>query len=169
MLERGIWGSLSTWQDTDGTRWILVPVTGPLDTDLKISMTNGPVSRGALVAFKLEEEGGKVRLSPAWVSRDLASPLPPVVASGVVFAVSAGEFTRQIRTSDGIATVDERPKGSTNATLYAFDARTGKELYSSRNLVSGPASLTGVTVANGRVYFAGIDGTVYAFGMYMER
>jgi outer membrane protein assembly factor BamB len=169
VLERGIWGSLSTWQDTDGTRWILVPVTGPLHSDIKVSLANGPVSRGSIVAFKLEEEGGKVKLSPAWISRDLASPLPPVVASGVVFAVSAGEFTRQIKMSDGIATVDERPKGSTNATLYAFDARTGKELYSSRNQVSGPASLTGMTVANGRVYFAGIDGTVYAFGMYMER
>ena len=77
-----------------------------------------------------------------------------------MFALSAGEFTR--------TTAGERPKASTHATLYALDARTGKELYSSRNLVTVPASLTGMTVANGRVYFGGIDGTVYAFGMYLE-
>ena len=169
VLERGIWGSLSTWQDTDGTRWILAPVTGPLHLELKAPLTNGPAPNGSIVAFKMEEQGGKVTLSPAWVSRDLASPLPPVVASGVVFALSAGEFTRQVKVTDGTATVDERPKASTRATLYAFDAQTGRELYSSRNLVTVPASLTGMTVANGRVYFAGIDGTVYAFGLSMER
>ena len=65
--------------------------------------------------------------------------------------------------------MDERPKGSTRATLYALDARTGKELYSSRNLVAGPSALTGLTVANGRVYFGGVDGTLYAFGMHLER
>jgi outer membrane protein assembly factor BamB len=64
--------------------------------------------------------------------------------------------------------VDERPKGGTHATLYAIDAQTGMELYSSRNLVTTPAALTGLTVANGRVYFGGIDGSLYAFGMYME-
>ena len=95
--------------------------------------------------------------------------MPPVIANGVVFALSAGEFTRQVKASEGITTIDERPKGSTHATLYAFDARTGKELYSSRNQVAVPASLTGLTIANGRVYFGGIDGTLYAFGMYMER
>jgi len=77
------------------------------------------------------------------------SPLPPVIASGVVFALSAG-------------------KGATRATLYALDAATGKELYSSRNLVAAPASLAGMTVANGRVYFSTLDSTMYAFGMFME-
>jgi outer membrane protein assembly factor BamB len=135
---------------------------------LKAPITNGPTPNGFIVAFKLQEEGGKIMLTPGWISRDLDSPLPPVIANGVVFALSAGEFTRQVRTVDGVTTVDERPKGSTRATLYALDARTGKELYSSRNLVNGPASLTGLTVANGRVYFGGLDGTLYAFGMYVE-
>jgi hypothetical protein len=168
-IERGIWGSLSSWQDAEGTRWVLAPVTGPLHSDLKLPVTNGPAPNGSIVAFKVQDQDGKAALSPAWVSRDLASPLPPVIANGVVFALSAGEFTRQIKTADGITTLDERPKSSTRATLYAFDAQTGKELWSSRNLVPAPASLTGLTVANGRVYFGGIDGTLYAFGMYMER
>ena len=37
-------------------------------------------------------------------------------------------------------------------SLRLFDAATGKELYSSRNLITAPAALTGITVANGRVY-----------------
>ena len=165
--DRGIWGGLATWQDTDGTRWVLAPGTGPVHSDLKAPMTNGPTPNGFIVAFKLREQGGKSMLEPAWVSRDLSSPLPPVIANGVVFALSAGEFTRKL--SDSGDSVDERPKGSTRATLYALDARTGKELYSSRNLVAGPSALTGLTIANGRVYFGGVDGTLYAFGMYLER
>ena len=84
-------------------------------------------------------------------------PQPPVIANGVVFALSSGEFNRQMN-----------PKNGTHATLYALDAATGKELYSSRNLVTSPAALAGMTVANGRVYFGTTDGTFYTFGMYME-
>ncbi len=134
-----IWGNLSSWQDADGTRWVLAPVWGP--------QRSAP--NGSIVAFKVEEQNGKPILTQAWVSRDMSSPQPPVIASGVVFALSSG-------------------KAGTHATLYALDAETGKELYSSRNLVIAPAALTGMTVANGRVYFGTTDGTFYAFGMYME-
>jgi outer membrane protein assembly factor BamB len=154
----GIWGSLSSWQDADGTRWILAPVNGPPAADLKASTLNGPVSNGFIAAFKVQERAGKTTLELGWISRDLQSPVPPVVVNGVVFALSAGEFTRP----------DEKPKGSTRATLYALDAKTGKELYSSKNLITGPAALTGLSTGTGRVYFGGVDGTVYAFGMYME-
>jgi hypothetical protein len=132
-------GGLSTWQDADGIRWVLAPVWG----------RNGASPNGSITAFKVEEQAGKTVLVPAWVSRDMISPLPPVIASGVVFALSAG-------------------KGGTRATLYALDAATGKELYSSRNLIAGPASLAGMSVSNGRVYFSTLDGTMYAFGMFME-
>jgi outer membrane protein assembly factor BamB len=134
-----ITGGLSTWQDADGTRWLLVPALG----------RNGTSPNGSIAAFKVEEQAGKTVLTPAWVSRDMTSPLPPVIASGVVFALSAG-------------------KGGTRATLYALDAATGKELYSSRNLIAGPASLAGMSISNGRVYFSTLDGTMYAFGMFME-
>ena len=132
-------GSLSTWQDADGTRWVLAPVWG----------RNGTSPNGSITALKVEEQAGKTLLTPAWVSRDLISPLPPVIASGVVFALSAG-------------------KGGTRATLFALDAATGKELYSSRNLIAAPASLAGMSISNGRVYFSTLDGTMYAFGMFME-
>jgi outer membrane protein assembly factor BamB len=134
-LSGQVWGNLSSWEDADGMRWVLAPVSGP-------------TGAGSIAAFKVEDQNGKPALTPAWVSRDIPSPQPPVIASGVVFALSG--------------------KSGTHATLYALDAATGKELYSSRNLATAPAALTGMTVANGRVYFGTTDGTAYAFGMYME-
>ena len=156
--ERGIFGSLASWQEMDGTRFVLASVVGPAHADLRAPAGNGPTPNGFIVAFKVQEQGGKRTLEPAWISRDLQSPVAPIVVNGVVFALSAGELSRP----------DERPKGSTRATLYALDARTGKELYSSKNLVTGPAALTGLSAGTGRVYFGGVDGSLYAFGMYME-
>jgi outer membrane protein assembly factor BamB len=99
-----------------------------------------------IASYKVEEDGGHPALTLGWTSREMNSPLAPVIANGVVFGLSS----------------------SSRAILYGLDATTGKELYSSRNLVAGPASPTGLTVANGRVYFGTADGTFYAFGIYME-
>jgi outer membrane protein assembly factor BamB len=140
--ERGIWGGMSSWEDPEGTRWLLVPVWGPLHSELK-----APAGTGAIVAFKLAEQGGKPALTLGWVSVSMNSPLPPVIANGIVFALSAG---------------------GPHATLYALDGATGKELYSSKTQITAPASLTGLTVANGRVYFGTIDSTFYTFGIPME-
>lgn len=160
----GIWGGLSSWEEMDGTRWVLAPVWGAVNPELKIPGAN-PSSSGSIVAFKVEDHDGTPSLTPAWASREMSSPEPPVIASGVVFALSSGEFTRQPGRSGEI---EEHAKPGTRAILYALDAETGKELYSSRNQIAGPAALTGLTLANGRVYFGAMDGTAYCFGMYME-
>jgi outer membrane protein assembly factor BamB len=153
-----IWGGLASWQDTDGTRWVLAPVWGPVNSELKSLMTNGSAPNGSVVAFKLDESNGKLQLTPAWISRDMSSPEPPVITSGIVFALSAGEYAK-----------DEHSNGSGHATLYALDAITGKEMYSSGNQATAPANLTGMTIANGRVFFTTNDGALYAFGIYLER
>jgi len=143
---------------------------GTAERGVEGPLTNGATPNGSVVAFKVQEQSGKATLEPAWVSRDMHSPVPPVVANGAVFALSAGEFTRQVqKTEEDFTTLDERPRASAHATLYALDARTGKELYSSRNLVTVPASMTGLTVATGRIYFGGTDGSFYAFGFDLER
>lgn len=160
----GIWGGLSSWQDADGVRWVLAPVWGAVNPELKLPGSSA-ASAGSIVAFKLEEQNGAPALTPAWVSREMYSPQPPAIAGGVVLALSSGEFTRQV--SRGGET-EEHPKNSSRAVLYALDAATGKELYSSRSQISSPAALTGITLANGRIYFATMDGSVYCFGLYME-
>ena len=154
----GIWGGLSSWQDSNGVRWVLAPVWGAVNPELKLPGDNGAAPNGSIVAFKLQDHGGKLELTPAWASRDMHSPEQPVMTSGVVFALSAGDYGR-----------DEHPKSSTPAVLYALDGSTGKEMYTTGSQVPAPANLTGVTLANGRVFFTTTDGTLYGFGIYLER
>jgi hypothetical protein len=167
-VDRGIYGSLASWETAAGTRWVLASVWGPLSADLGVKQTNGAAANGSIVAFRVEDRDGKPVLTPAWTSRDMHSPLPPVIANGVVFGLSAGEFTREVKPAWNGHTVEERPKPSTHAVLYALDAGTGEELFSSGNSVTAPAVLTGLSAANGQAYFGTADGTFYAFGLYME-
>ena len=165
----GIWGGLASWEDTKGTRWVLAPVWGPLAKDVKFPSTNGDASHGSIVAFKIEEKDGKTMLSPAWVSRDLIIPAPPVVANGVVFALSSGEFVRQANENQGgLFNSQQRAERSVHATLYALDAETGKELYSSGDSVTSFTHFASMAVANGRVYFGTYDNTLYSFGIPIE-
>ncbi len=142
----GVWGGLASWEDADGTRWVAAPVWGALNEELKAPLMNGAAPAGSVVAFKVDEQNGAPVLVPAWVSRDLKSPVPPVVTSGAVFALSTGG----------------------KAVLYALDGTTGKEIWSSGTQVPVAASLTGLAIANGRIFFTAVDGTLYAFGVHLE-
>jgi outer membrane protein assembly factor BamB len=165
----GIWGSLASWEDSNGTRWVLAPVWGPLTGNMKFSITNGDAPHGSIAAFKVEEKDGKTVLSPAWVSRDLIIPAPPVVANGVVFALSSGEYVRQAdENQGGLFTSEQRAERSVHATLYALDAETGKELYSSGDKITSFTHFGSMAVANGRVYFGTYDNTLYSFGFPIE-
>ena len=83
-------------------------------------------------------------LTPAWVSRNLVIPAPPVVANGVVFALSSGEYVRQANENQGgLFSPDSAPK-STHAILYALDAATGKELYSSGDAITSFTHFAGM-------------------------
>jgi outer membrane protein assembly factor BamB len=159
---RGIWGGLASWEDQAGVRWVLAPIWGPIHPDFRFPVTHGDTPRGGIAAFKIIDNNGKLSLVPAWVSRDLTAPAPPVVANGIVFGLSSGEYVRQ----GGSA--EERAKRSTHATLYAFDANTGDELYSSGDEITSFTHFTSLAVASGRVFLTTYDNTVYCFGIYME-
>jgi outer membrane protein assembly factor BamB len=158
----GIWGGMATWEDSKGARWIIAPVWGPLDANYKYAHRDGDAPHGSIVAFKLEEDKqGKPTLMPVWASRDMIAPAPPVIANGVVFALSTGEYTVQLGA--------DRVANSTHATLYALDAETGKELYSSGDKITSFTHFGGIAVADGAVFLGTYDSTVYAFGFPMER
>lgn len=157
-------GSLASWQDGAGRRWVLAPAGGSVAASGGFAGTNGEVRNGALVAFELVEQGGAFTLRPAWVSRDMISPLTPAIVNGVVFALSSGEF----RSSDARLTSAERAKRSSNAVLYALDAATGKELWNSGNMITSFVHSGGLAAGGGRVYVGSHDGTQYAFGFPME-
>jgi outer membrane protein assembly factor BamB len=124
-------GALASWQDAQGTRWIAAPA-----------------SRG-IATFKVVEQDGKLALQPAWTSRDIASPLPPLAVNGVLFAASRG--TKALP-----------------SVLYAIDATTGKDLWNSGKAIAAMAH-GGLSAGQGNVYVPGADGTLYAFGFAIEK
>jgi len=160
----GTWGSLASWESQDGTRWVLAPIGGPLAVPFPI--TYGATPNGGVIAFKLTDKSGKMELTPAWLSRDMMTAEPPVVANGIVFVLAAGEFTGQANDVDGgLYSWQDRVKHSIPAKLYALDAETGKELYSSGKQVTSFLHQSGIAVAGGRVIFGTFDGTIYCFGL----
>jgi outer membrane protein assembly factor BamB len=163
----GPWSAISTWEDTDGTRWILLPFWGPKHPDFHAPIEHGAVVRGAVAAFKLEERDGKVRMAPAWVSRDMNQADHAVIANGVVFAFGNGVDATQSTVDVGLSynSWENRAKHSTHAELHAFDARTGEELWSSGDQIATFNHFTSLSLANGRVYIGTHDGTLYAFGV----
>jgi outer membrane protein assembly factor BamB len=122
-------GALASWQDLGGTRWILVPTSG------------------AIVAWKVADPNGAAALQPGWVSRDMVSPLTPMVVNGVIFAVSGGE---------------------PHAVLYALDSATGKELWNSGNTIGSPVHGGELSAGGSQLYLGTKDGTLYAFGFPIE-
>jgi outer membrane protein assembly factor BamB len=159
---RGVWGAMATWEDAQGGRWLVVPMWGaPSKASPKFEYSYGAVEKGSVMAFKLAVQDGKPTLIPAWMSRDMHVPEPPAIANGVVYVIATGENTRQ----GGFFLPEVRAKPVDHAILYAFDATTGRELYSSGDLVDSWTHFNGPAVAKGRVYFTTHDGKVYAFGL----
>jgi hypothetical protein len=164
----GVWGSLATWEDSRGTRWVLSPFWGPKHSKFNAPVEHGAVKKGAILAFKVvDDRNGKPTLAPAWISRDMDRAEPPVIANGVVFAYGSGEDTDQAAFDIGLAynRAEHRIKGSTKAVLYALDAQTGKELWSSGDQIASWSHWGGLSIANGRVYLNTFDGYQYCFGI----
>ena len=164
--EAGIWGSLATWEESDGTRWILTPFWGPKHSKFKAPIENGEVKKGAIAAFKMETIKGKVTMTPAWISRDMNQAEPPLIANGMVFAYGSGANTAQAYPEVGLDfRMERRVALSTHAVLYALDARTGKELWSSGDQIASWNHFSGISLANGQVYINDYQGNLYCFGL----
>jgi outer membrane protein assembly factor BamB len=161
----GVWGALATWEEANGTRWVLTPFWGPKHRQFSADLEHGQVVYGAVAAFKLQDRLGKPVLNPAWISRDMYMADPPVVANGIVFAYGSGESTTQRWPEPGhVGGAEGRIEESTHAVLYALDALTGQELWSSGDQIASWNHFSGLSVANGRVYIGTYDGMLYCFG-----
>ena len=62
-------------------------------------------------------------------------------------------------------TAANRAAKSSHATLYALDAQTGDELWSSGDQITSFNHFSSLSVANGRVYIGTYDGKLYCFGV----
>jgi outer membrane protein assembly factor BamB len=170
---QGIWGSLATYQSPDGRRYIYTPMWGPQSTKVApFKYTNGPVPNGSIMAVEVVADGDKVSEIPTWTSPDMIMPDPPVVANGVVYATQTGgqalqnspmpDGTPRDPTSTG---ADYRATPVSNLVLYAFDAQTGKQLYSSGKTITDWVHFGEPVVALGKVFIVTHDAHVYAFGV----
>lgn len=101
--------------------------------------------RAGLATYRVEEKNGQPLPVRAWTSQPLVSPSTPVMAGGVVFALDSG-------------------------TLHAWDAATGKHLYSSRAEAAprAAARTSELAVANGHICFTASDGILYCFGFPVD-
>jgi outer membrane protein assembly factor BamB len=168
----GVYGAMASYEDQAGVRWVLVPFWGPKHSQFRAPIEHGDVFNGAIAAFKLEaDRGGKLQLTPAWISRDMNHADPPVVANGIIFGYASGEDVVLIPAPAPFG-APETPTGtpgrvsrSSHAVLYALDGQTGEELWSSGEQITSWNHFSGISVANGRVYIATYDGTVYCFGL----
>ena len=154
-------GALSSWQDRDGTRWVLAAVEG--STPSGFTPQEGGAATGSVVAWKLVEANGRIAIEPGWASRNLSSPLPPTIINGVVFAVAGGEY----RTA-GRLSAAERIRRSGKAVIYALDGQTGRELWNSGATVTSFARGAAISGGMGQIYLTTHDGTIYTFGFPME-
>ena len=178
-IDIGVWGSITAWVDAQGTQWVVVPFWGPVARGFHAPVEHGRPELGGVAAFKVVQQAGTWKLAPAWLSRDMNMADETMVANGVVFTFGSGEDIRQVaydvpwdRPLPPLATYPgagpgsaRRIMNSSHATLFALDALTGKELWSSGDQVVSFSHFAGLSVANGRFYLPTYDGTLYCFGV----
>jgi outer membrane protein assembly factor BamB len=229
----GVWGSVSTFEDAQGQRFLLVPMEGPpaKDTASVFNPDHGKVVNGSIMAFHVKVEQGKPVLAPAWISHDLDLPGMPVYAQGVVYVLGTGDRAKGSGGGPGrgaflsgatlgstpgapgrgpgapgagrgaggrggggnisVANLEEPgierdaawvslqygPDGQQNgrrysggidlmhAVIYALDAETGEEIYSSKELIDSWNHYGGLALSDGRLYTSTYDTRVFAFGL----
>jgi outer membrane protein assembly factor BamB len=165
----GFWGAFATREDLKQTPWLYVPAWGPPHSAAPaFPLSYDSTPHGSVMAFRVEAKDGAPAFMPAWISRDLNVPEPPIVANGIVLVLSSGEDVGQADSAGNSLGTAERVKGSGKAVLYALDAETGKELFSSKDTISSFTHFGGLAVSNGRVFVTAYDGSVYAFGIKNE-
>ena len=176
---QGVWGSLAASLDDKGQRWLYTPMWGaPAKAGPKFPMSYGDVTNGSVMAFTVEDNNGKPTLQPQWMSRDLNMASPPVVANGIVYALQTAESTVQVPKSvfnpDGSRKPFNPDENANNRimvphatmTLFAFDATTGKELWSSEKAMdTNTVHFTQPVVALGKLFVVDHAGHLWAFGL----
>jgi hypothetical protein len=173
----GVWSSITSYETPDGKRFLYVPMWGPPSKNAPaFKYSYGPIPNGSIMALQVVADGDKISLDPQWTSPDLTVPDAPVVANGVVYAIQTGEQTLQRplpipgqpRPVIDLGSPEMSKFRSTpvsNLTLYAFDAETGKTLYSSKKIITNWVHFNEPVVALGKVFVVTHDAHVFAFGL----
>jgi outer membrane protein assembly factor BamB len=171
----GVWGAMATWIDPAGQLFIAVPFLGPLAETYHSPIEVGKPVMGGVAVLKVEVNAGKWHLAPAWTYGDIYAGDEAIYANGILFVNGAGEDTYQAQQEKSF---DETPRiqsggrgsadriaNSGHSTIYALDAVTGKQLWSSGNQIVSFNHGSGMTAVNGKVYTGTYDGYIYCFGV----
>jgi len=174
---QGVWSALTSYQTPEGKQLLYVPIWGPPSKNAPaFKYSYGPIPNGSIMAFQLIADGDKISLDPQWTSPNLTVPDAPVVANGVVYAIQTGEQTlqrplvpagqpRPVMDLSSPVLSKFRSTPVSNLTLYAFDAETGKTLYSSKQIITNWVHFNEPVVALGKVFVVTHDAHVLAFGL----
>ena len=168
---QGVWGGITTYLSPGGRRFLYVPMWGPLaKTAPAFPVTGGPAPNGGIMAFEVVSSGGRIVAEPRWMSGDMIMTDPPVVANGIVYATSTGGQANQNpmgpdgkRVANTTAfSIRNRSTPVDNLKLLAFDAETGKLLYSSKKMIADWVHFGEPVVALGKVFVVTHDAHVHA-------
>ena len=174
---KGVWGALAAWVDGQGRQWVIVPFYGPVSREFHAPREHARPTQGGVAAYTVEQRSGRWELVPQWLSRDIDMAEHAIVANGVLFVYGSGEDTTQVfperaytdprgaQLGGAVSNGAPRRLEGRKASLFAFDALTGQELWNSGNEITTWNHYSGLTVANGRVFLSTFDGTIYAFGV----
>jgi len=168
---RGVWGAIAT-TEINGRRFLYLPLSGhPSKDSPAFPMTNGPREDGSVIAFEVLNNNGQISAAPLWSSTNMVMPDPPVVANGVVYALSTGGQAMQNGAKPGDPRMPYdvsavlRSTPVSNMTLYAYDAVSGKQLWSSGKTLTDWVHFSEPVVAMGKVFVVTHDAHVVAFGL----
>jgi len=90
---------------------------------------------------------------------------PPAPGSGRGGQATAGGSGRGPDPGAALRAAKFRATPVTNLVLYAFEARTGKQLFSSEKIITSWVHYSEPVVAMGKVFVVSWDAHVYAFGL----
>ena len=135
---RGVWGAITTAE----VEWPPLPLSADAGQSVQgragLPGDQRPTPNGSIMAFEVMNEGGKIsRRAGSGPSTDMIMPDPPVVANGVVYALSTGGQALQNGAKPGDPRMPYdvsavlRSTPVSNMTLYAYDAMSGKQLWAS--------------------------------------
>jgi outer membrane protein assembly factor BamB len=143
------WDGFATWTDTAGNMFVYASISAGVTLSDGSLQSSAPTAHGAVVAFKLEDQDGKLSLHPVWVSGDMVNPAPPRIANGVLAALAGGD-------------------AQNHAVLHIFNASTGKEIFNSKDEIKTYTQLSGVSFGDSHVFFTDHDNVLYSFGIALE-
>jgi outer membrane protein assembly factor BamB len=124
------------------------------------------IADGVIYVLATGDRAGEVR-RPTNVPRKAGKPPLSAIPRGVPGADRDSAWIASQYGPDG-QEVGRRFSGgrdSTHAVLYALDAGTGKELYSSADTIDSWTHYGALAISNGRIFVSTYHGRVFAFGL----